>query len=68
MSYPKKYLKYWVIGILMSMIGVIMARKMQGNLVEMLVSYAVALSGLFVIALGVSRKAKDTGEDEDLSL
>lgn len=59
MKYPKKYIKYWLIGTAISLLGVILARKMTQGSIESLIGYAIAIIGLTVIAFGVSKKAHD---------
>ena len=59
MKYPKKYLMYWIAGMIVSFIGIILARKTASGGVPMFAGYLMAFGGLSVIALGVSRKSKD---------
>lgn len=59
MKYPKKYLLYWIVGIAVSLVGVIITKKgLLGESGSYLGSF-LALAGLTIIAFGVSRKSKD---------
>lgn len=53
---------YWIAGVIVSLVGIILAKKTPEGSLTMFIGYLLAFGGLSVIAFGVSRKTKDTGE------
>ncbi len=57
MKYAKKYYAFWAAGIVVSFVGVLMARKTDVGSPSMYIGYLLAFTGLSIIAWGVSRKS-----------
>jgi|YNPMSStandDraft_2_1061718.scaffolds.fasta_scaffold35509_2 xanthosine utilization system XapX-like protein len=54
----KKYYLYWSIGIFVSIIGVILTKKMPANSFWSFAGYIFAFLGISIIAFAINKKSK----------